>query len=78
MQLFRFVIVIAATLAVVGRYLQELHRLSVIKKMPGARARAYYESTRERSERMLTVVTGALVVLAIGGAVYAFLWRPGP
>jgi hypothetical protein len=75
MQLFRFVIVIAATLVVVGRYLQELHRLAAIKRMPGEKARAYFESTRERSERVLTVLTVALAALAVGGAVYSFLWK---
>jgi hypothetical protein len=73
MQLFRLVLVIAATLAVVGQYLQETRRLSVIRRMSGADGRRYYEATRERSERMLTVVTALLAVLAVGAVVYAFV-----
>jgi hypothetical protein len=73
MQLVRLVFVIAATLAVAGRYFQELHRLSVIKRMSGAQARAYYERTRERSERFLTVLTAGMVVLAVAAAVYTFV-----
>jgi hypothetical protein len=75
MQLFRLALVIAATLAVVARYLQEQHRLSVIKRLSGAQARAYYERTRERSERFLGVLTGALVVLAVGAVLYTWLGR---
>jgi hypothetical protein len=70
MQLFRLILVIATTLAVVARYLQEQHRLSVVKRLPGAQARAYYERTRERSELFLAVLAVALTVLAIGAVVY--------
>ena len=73
MQLFRLALVIAATLAVAGRYLQELHRLSVIKRLPGERARAYYERTRDRRERFLAVLTVAMAVLAVAAAVYTFV-----
>ena len=73
MQLFRLVLVVAATLAVVARYLQELHRLSVIKRLPGDRARDYFERTRERSERFLTVLTVSLAVLAVVAGVYVFV-----
>jgi hypothetical protein len=75
MQLIRLALVILATLAAVGRYLQEMHRLSVIKRLPGAQARAYYERTRERSERFLAVLTGALALLAVGSAVYTWVVR---
>jgi hypothetical protein len=75
MQLFRLALVILATLAVVGRYLQEMHRLSVIKRLPGAQARAYYERTRDRSERFLAALTGALAVLAVATVVYTWLVR---
>jgi len=73
MQLFRLVLVIAATLAVVARYVQETHRLSVIKRLPGDRARAYYERTRHNSERFLTVLTALLAVAAVAAAVYTFV-----
>jgi hypothetical protein len=75
MQLVRLALVIAATLAAVARYLQEMHRLSVIRRLPGAQARAYYERTRERSERFLAFLTLGLVVLAVGAVLYAVLGR---
>jgi hypothetical protein len=75
MQLVRLLIVVATTLAVVGQYLQETHRLSRIRKMPGAEGRRYYEATRERSELMLTVVTAVLVALAIAAVIYGFVVR---
>ena len=72
MQLVRLAIVVLTTVAVTGRYLQEVHRLSVIKKLPGGKARAYYEATRARSERLLLGLTTALVVMAGVAAVYSF------
>jgi hypothetical protein len=75
MQLFRLLIVVATTLAVVGQYLQETHRLARIRKMPGAEGRRYYEATRERSELMLTVVTAVLAVLAVAAVIYGFVVR---
>jgi hypothetical protein len=75
MQLFRLVLVIAATLFAVARYLQEAHRLTVIKRLPGDKARDYFERTRERSERFLTVLTVVLAVLAVSAAVYTFVLR---
>jgi hypothetical protein len=76
MQLFRLAVVILATLAVVGRYLQEMHRLSVIKRLSGTQARAYYERHRDRSERFLAVLTAALAALAVGTVLYTWLARP--
>ena len=73
MQLVRLAIVIVATLAVTGSYLQEVRRLSVIKRLPGAKARVYYETTRERDERLLTGITVALAVMAVASAVYALV-----
>ena len=75
MQLLRLVLVIAATLAAVARYLQEAHRLTVIRRLPGDKARDYFERTRERSERFLAVLTGALALLAVGSAVYTWVLR---
>jgi hypothetical protein len=75
MQLFRLALVILATLSVVARYLQESHRLSVIKRLSGAQARAYYERTRERSERFLGLLTAALALLAVGAVLYTWLGR---
>jgi hypothetical protein len=73
MQLFRLVLVIAATLAMVARYLQETHRLSVIRRLPGNKARDYFERTRERSERFLLVLAVLLAVLAVGAGLYVFV-----
>jgi hypothetical protein len=72
-QLVRLVIVIVTTLAVTGSYLQEMRRLSVIERLPGQEARAYYEATRERDERLLIAVTIGLVVLATAAGIYALL-----
>jgi hypothetical protein len=70
--IFRLVLVIVTTIAVAGRYLQEAHRLSVIKRLPGPRARDYYERTRENSERFLTWLTAGLVVGAVAAIIYTF------
>jgi hypothetical protein len=75
MQLIRLAIVVIATLAVSGSYFQEMRRLSVIKRMPGDKARAYYEATRERDERLLTGITIALAVMAVASAVYVLVGR---
>jgi hypothetical protein len=73
MQLLRLLIVVAATLVVTGSYLNELRRLSVIKRLPGDKARAYYEATRERDERLLTAITAVLALMALGAAAYVLL-----
>jgi hypothetical protein len=75
MQLVRLAIVVIATLAVSGSYFQEMRRLSVIKRMPGDKARAYYEATRERDERLLAGITIALAVMAVAAAVYVLVGR---
>jgi hypothetical protein len=73
MQLLRLAVVVIATLAVTGTYLLEVRRLSIIKGMPGDKARRFYEATRERDERLLTWVTAVLLAMAIAAAVYVFL-----
>jgi|tagenome__1003787_1003787.scaffolds.fasta_scaffold20625069_2 hypothetical protein len=73
MQLIRLAVVIVATLAVTGSYLQEARRLSLIKNMPGEKARAFYEATRERDERLLTVVTVVLAAMALAAGAWV-LW----
>jgi hypothetical protein len=75
MQLFRLALVILATLAVVARYLQEMHRLSVIKRLSGPQARAYYERTRERGERFLGLLAAALAALAVAALLYTWLGK---
>lgn len=73
MQLVRLAIVIIATLAVSGSYFNEMRRLSVIKRLPGDKARVYYEATRERDERLLTGITVALAVMAVASGVFALV-----
>jgi hypothetical protein len=73
MQLIRLIVVIVATLAVTGSYLQEARRLSLIKRMPGDKARAFYEATRERDERLLTAVTVVLAAMALAAGAWV-LW----
>jgi hypothetical protein len=65
-QLLRVVLVLAAALAVAGQYLQERYRLTVLARLPGREARDRYEAARQRSERVMTVVS---VVLAVVGLV---------
>jgi uncharacterized protein HemX len=71
--LFRFALVIVATLVALGRYLQEARRLSIIKRLPGREARDYYERTRQNNERFLLVLASLLVALAIGAVIYTFV-----
>ncbi len=75
MQLIRLAVVIVATLAVTGSYLQEARRLSLIKRMPGDKARVFYEATRERDERLLTAVTVVLAAMALAAAAWV-VWGP--
>ena len=63
MNVFRLVLVLAASAAAVAQWLQERRRLDVIKGMSGRQGRDYYEATRERGERFMLVVT---VVFALG------------
>jgi hypothetical protein len=72
-QLVRLIFVVIATLVMVGSYLQEAHRLSVIKRLPAERARAYYEATRQRDERVLTVVAVVLAVMAAAALAFTLL-----
>jgi hypothetical protein len=76
MVLLRLALVVLATLSVAGSYFQEMRRLSVIKRMPGDKARAYYEATRHRDERLLTGVTVVLALMAAGAGVYALVTAP--
>jgi hypothetical protein len=71
----KIALVALALLTVVGQYLQEMHRLSVIRRLPGAQARDYYERTRQRSERAMAVVTALLAMGAAAAMVYTFVIR---
>ena len=73
MQLVRLAAIGVALLVIAGGYVQEIRRLAVIKRLGGREALAYYERTRTRTERLLTFVTAGLVLLAVAGAVWAFV-----
>lgn len=65
MQLIRLLAVAVACVVGVIGYIQEGRRLEVIRQLPGARARDYYEAIRTRNDRMMWVVA---LVLAVGAA----------
>jgi hypothetical protein len=75
MQLLRLIVVVVTTLAMTGSYLQEVRRLSIIRRLPGDRARAYYEATRQRDERLLTVLALVLALMAAAAVLYTFVLR---
>jgi hypothetical protein len=71
--ILKIMFVVAALVACLGRYVQELHRLSVIKRLPPADARQYFESTRQRGETMMLVVTVVVLMLAAVAVTYTFI-----
>lgn len=67
MQLVRIGMVLLAAAAVVGQYLQERYRLTIIQKLPGPEARRRYEEQRRRGEKgmiALAVVSALVGLLA--------------
>lgn len=76
MQLVRLSLALLAVAAVAGQYVQELHRLAKIRRMPGPQARAYYETTRRRTEWLLVMVTAALALAASGLVAHHLITRP--
>ena len=64
-------IVALAALATLGGYFQEKKRLAEILALPAAAARDLYEKAQARRDRMMLLVTGALVVGA-AAALIAF------
>lgn len=73
MQLLKVLILAAAMLAAAGQYLQETRRLAIIKRMSGPDGRAYYERTRQRSEKLLLVVAIVLGLVATAVALHTFV-----
>jgi hypothetical protein len=68
--ILRLVLILAACAGAVAQFLQERHRLKVIRGLSGRQARDYYEARRERGERFMLVVTitfvaGAITALAL-------------
>ncbi|MES1205375.1 MAG: hypothetical protein ABUS79_05510 [Pseudomonadota bacterium] len=66
MQLIRlFAVAVACALGVVG-YVQERRRLDVIQRLPGEKARDYYEAARTRNDRVMWALA---ITLALAAAV---------
>jgi hypothetical protein len=65
----RIILVLGAGITAVAQFLTERHRLKVIRGLPGREARDYYETTRERGERLMIAVTATLASAAIGALV---------
>jgi hypothetical protein len=68
--IFRLVLILAASAGAIAQFLQERHRLNVIKGLSGRKAREYYEARRERGEKFMLVVTTTFV---LGAATALFL-----
>jgi hypothetical protein len=68
MALFRIALILLACAAAAGQYFQERYRLSVIQKLSGPAALAYYEARRRNTHRTMTilaVVSGVLGLAAL-------------
>lgn len=76
MPILRIVLVAAAALGAIAQFIQERHRLNVIKTLPGRQAREYYEANRERGERFMIAVTVVLAVAAVTALVVTFGTKP--
>ncbi len=73
MNLFKIAVIGLALLAMVGQYLQEMRRLSIIKRLSGREARNYFERTRQRTEVLLFAAAGMLAAGAVVAIVYVFV-----
>jgi hypothetical protein len=67
-------IVLLALLSTLGGYFQEKKRLADILALPAAAARDRYEKAQARRDRMMLLITAALVVGAVA-ALIAFKVR---
>jgi hypothetical protein len=70
MRALNAVVVIVAVVMVAGRYFQERWSLSVIRQLPGERARDRYEAMRRGTDRVLMLVTALLASSAVGAIIY--------
>lgn len=76
MQLVKLGAVLVA-LAIAGAgYLQEWHRLTVVQRLPGPQARAYYEARRRASDRVMLGIAIAFSCLAVAVVTYVALSPP--
>jgi hypothetical protein len=62
-------IVLLALLATLGGYFQEKKRLDEIRALPAAAARDLYEKAQARRDRMMALVTAALIAGAIAALI---------
>lgn len=74
MKLIKLALIAVSSLAVVGHYLQQRRRLGIIRGLPGHKARAYYEATRQRDEWMMVVLAALFATGAAAALVYVFVW----
>ena len=72
MPIVRIIIIAVVALTSAGQVFQERRRLDVVRRLPGREARDYYEATRERAERSMTIVTIVLALAAVGALVATF------
>lgn len=74
MRALNLVLVVLTLLSSAGGYVQEKRRLARIRQLPPEKARALYEVAQRRRERLMIVITVALVA----GAVAALASRVAP
>jgi hypothetical protein len=72
LRLVKLALIGVSMLAVAGHYWQQARRLKIIRDLPGQKARAYYENTRDRSERLMALVATLFAVGAVAALVYVF------
>ncbi len=70
MRILRVIVAVLTVLAMAGRYFQERRRLAIIARLPGDRAQAYYESTRQAADRVLVILTALFGSAALAAAGY--------
>ena len=69
MRVLRLILVVVAGLTTAGQLWQERRRFKVLEQLPGRQARAHYEATRARDERLMVAVTVVLALAAVAALV---------
>ncbi len=69
MRLLNAALVLVTLLAFAGGYLQEKKRLAITRTLPAPEARDRYEVAQRRHERVLQLVTGALMAGALAALI---------
>jgi len=62
-----------SALVVVSQYFQERRKLSKMAQMPAAKARAFHEQSRKKSDRIMLAVAVVFAFTAVGTYGYAYL-----